>query len=166
MSMSSFTSNVNQRSGLTVCQWLLYLYPYLYPVHSELPLLLCTPHHVPSNISPCSLILHLSNMAPSRALIRCIASAQRRPTPHLLITTLSTRTQSCRPLSSRSSPLVGLRTATPRHIPIRRSYSQSQHTPPPEPPDYLSEGELHIFNKIKAELDPVRLEVCNLCVRP
>lgn len=29
----------------------------------------------------------------------------------------------------------------------------------PEPPDYLSEGELHVFNKIKDNLDPVRLEV-------
>ncbi|KAL1643867.1 hypothetical protein SLS58_004540 [Diplodia intermedia] len=29
----------------------------------------------------------------------------------------------------------------------------------PEPPDYLSEGELHVFNKIKDSLDPVRLEV-------
>ncbi|KAH7117875.1 bola protein [Dendryphion nanum] len=98
-------------------------------------------------------------MAPSRALLRCIASAQRRPAPHLLPLTIRMRTQSCCTLSSRSSPLVGLHTATPRHIPIRRSYSQSQHPPPPEPPDYLSEGELHIFNKIKAELAPVRLEV-------
>ncbi|KAF2085229.1 bola-like protein, partial [Saccharata proteae CBS 121410] len=29
----------------------------------------------------------------------------------------------------------------------------------PEPPDYLSEGELHIFEKIKAHLEPVKLEV-------
>ncbi|EKG10853.1 BolA protein [Macrophomina phaseolina MS6] len=29
----------------------------------------------------------------------------------------------------------------------------------PEPPDYLSEGELHVFNKIKDNLAPVRLEV-------
>ncbi|KAF2497328.1 bola-like protein, partial [Lophium mytilinum] len=28
-----------------------------------------------------------------------------------------------------------------------------------EPPDYLSEGELAVFNKIKAEFDPVNLEV-------
>lgn len=28
-----------------------------------------------------------------------------------------------------------------------------------EPPDYLSEGELHVFNKIKQELEPIRLEV-------
>ncbi|KAF2003162.1 bola-like protein, partial [Amniculicola lignicola CBS 123094] len=29
----------------------------------------------------------------------------------------------------------------------------------PEPPDYLNEKELHIFNKVKGELEPVRLEV-------
>jgi hypothetical protein len=29
----------------------------------------------------------------------------------------------------------------------------------PEPPDYLNEAELHIFNKIKAELAPAKLEV-------
>jgi len=38
-----------------------------------------------------------------------------------------------------------------------RMYSQASSTP--QPPDYLSEGELEIFNKIKAELDPIRLEV-------
>lgn len=36
-------------------------------------------------------------------------------------------------------------------------YSQAGNVP--QPPDYLSEGELEIFNKIKAELDPIRLEV-------
>lgn len=36
-------------------------------------------------------------------------------------------------------------------------YSQAGNAP--QPPDYLSEGELEIFNKIKAELDPTRLEV-------
>lgn len=35
----------------------------------------------------------------------------------------------------------------------------SQPSSSPEPPDYLSEGELEVFNKIKVELDPVRLEV-------
>lgn len=36
-------------------------------------------------------------------------------------------------------------------------YSQAGNAP--QPPDYLSESELEIFNKIKAELDPIRLEV-------
>ncbi|KAF2477504.1 bola-like protein, partial [Lindgomyces ingoldianus] len=40
---------------------------------------------------------------------------------------------------------------------VRRSSSQKSATP--DPPDYLSEGELHVFNKIKAELDPVKLKV-------
>jgi hypothetical protein len=39
----------------------------------------------------------------------------------------------------------------------RKMYSQAGNAP--QPPDYLSEGELEIFNKIKAELDPTRLEV-------
>ncbi|CAN9286239.1 unnamed protein product [Alternaria alternata] len=29
----------------------------------------------------------------------------------------------------------------------------------PEAPDYLNEAELHVFNKIKSELEPVKLEV-------
>ncbi|KAH4117183.1 hypothetical protein HBI88_142880 [Parastagonospora nodorum] len=39
-----------------------------------------------------------------------------------------------------------------------RSYSQ-QATTGPVAPDYLNEAELHVFNKIKGELDPVKLEV-------
>lgn len=35
-------------------------------------------------------------------------------------------------------------------------------TAAPEPPDFLSEGELHVFNKIKDKLEPVRLEVRKL----
>ncbi|GME61617.1 bola-like protein [Neofusicoccum parvum] len=38
----------------------------------------------------------------------------------------------------------------------RRNFSAAAA---PEPPDYLSEGELHVFNKIKDNLEPVRLEV-------
>jgi len=47
----------------------------------------------------------------------------------------------------------------------RRPYSQAagssgdSSSSALDPPDYLSEGELHVFNKIKAELDPVNLEV-------
>jgi hypothetical protein len=29
----------------------------------------------------------------------------------------------------------------------------------PEPPDFLNEAELHIFNKIRGELEPTKLEV-------
>ncbi|KAF2678162.1 bola-like protein, partial [Lentithecium fluviatile CBS 122367] len=42
--------------------------------------------------------------------------------------------------------------------PPRRAYS-TPSAPPPEPPDYLNEAELRIFNKVKVELEPVRLEV-------
>jgi len=28
-----------------------------------------------------------------------------------------------------------------------------------EAPDYLSEGEMHVFNKLKQELEPTKLEV-------
>ncbi|KAH8704567.1 bola protein [Phaeosphaeriaceae sp. PMI808] len=41
---------------------------------------------------------------------------------------------------------------------VRRAYSQ-QGGASPEPPDYLNDAELHVFNKIKATLEPVKLEV-------
>ncbi|USP77861.1 uncharacterized protein yc1106_05135 [Curvularia clavata] len=39
-----------------------------------------------------------------------------------------------------------------------RAYSQSASTTP-QPPDFLNEAELHVFNKIRSELEPVKLEV-------
>lgn len=39
-----------------------------------------------------------------------------------------------------------------------RSYS-AQASGAPEPPDFLNEAELHVFNKIKGELEPTKLEV-------
>lgn len=39
-----------------------------------------------------------------------------------------------------------------------RSYS-AQANGAPEPPDFLNEAELHVFNKIKGELEPTKLEV-------
>lgn len=44
--------------------------------------------------------------------------------------------------------------------PCTRPYSQLAGATP-HPPDYLNDAELHIFNKIKAELDPAKLEVCH-----
>lgn len=39
-----------------------------------------------------------------------------------------------------------------------RAYS-AQASGAPEPPDFLNEAELHIFNKIRGELEPTKLEV-------
>ncbi|KAF2015393.1 bola-like protein [Aaosphaeria arxii CBS 175.79] len=105
-------------------------------------------------------------MAPSRALLRCVATVRTRPSPHRLLTTFSARNQYIRPATilHTAHSAAPLRTSTQLHL--RRAYSQSQPEPQSEPqsntlepPDYLSEGELHIFNKIKAELEPVKLEV-------
>jgi len=96
-------------------------------------------------------------MAPSQALHQCTTSFRRSQAPRLLA--------ACRKRNKPSSPL------TIHHVPhmntslglpsplaaCMRMYSQASSTP--QPPDYLSEGELEIFNKIKAELDPIRLEV-------
>ncbi|PVI06361.1 bola-like protein [Periconia macrospinosa] len=43
----------------------------------------------------------------------------------------------------------------PAFLPFQRSYS----TAVPEPPDYLNDRELHVFNKIRDALEPVQLEV-------
>ncbi len=40
-----------------------------------------------------------------------------------------------------------------------RWYSQSAVSEP-QPPEHLNEAELHVFNKVKKELEPVRLDVC------
>jgi hypothetical protein len=100
-------------------------------------------------------------MAPSRAVAARVATAcmrtQTQPgrlAPRLFSTAAisahyTARTQFTSALRS-SRPLVPSFPA--------RSYSQ-QAGAAPEPPEFLSEGELHIFNKIKAELEPVKLEV-------
>jgi hypothetical protein len=74
----------------------------------------------------------------------------------LLTTSATTLRRSQQPSAlqyglSRQSQFVALCT---------RSYSQSASSSP-EAPDYLNEAELHVFNKIKAELEPVKLEVCS-----
>ncbi|KAF2126117.1 bola-like protein [Dothidotthia symphoricarpi CBS 119687] len=100
-------------------------------------------------------------MAPSRALLRRIARASIHPTPRLLSTSAHTRT----PLTIRSqtSSLCSLSARPTPPLLSRPSYSPAHPTRPysqsAEPPDYLNEAELHVFNKIKAELDPVKLEV-------
>jgi hypothetical protein len=101
---------------------------------------------------------HSSIMAPSRALQRCAASLLRTSTNRAprLHAVAAYRTPQPSPLLAYSS----LVSAAPVAAPCRRLYSQdTQASSAPEAPDYLSEGELHVFNKIKAELDPVHLEV-------
>src|SRR4051812_45801149 len=101
-------------------------------------------------------------MAPSRALLRCMTSASaqlhtpsRLRSASRLLSTLVIRPQcSTRSHTPQSSQLQHTRSA----VPCIRSYSQAAGAAP-EPPDYLNEAELHIFNKIRGELDPVKLEV-------
>jgi hypothetical protein len=59
-----------------------------------------------------------------------------------------------------SSPLSRASCQSHPTIFSTRLYSQQTSTSP-NPPDHLNEAELHIFNKIKGELDPVKLEVNN-----
>ncbi|KAH7408515.1 bola protein [Phaeosphaeria sp. MPI-PUGE-AT-0046c] len=101
-------------------------------------------------------------MAPSRALLRRITSASIKSYTH----TLLRPTARCHSTSV-VRPQCSTRLATPTSKPVRcthpalssiRSYSQPASSAP-EPPDYLNEAELHIFNKITGELDPVKLEV-------
>ncbi|KAI4653805.1 hypothetical protein J4E93_001572 [Alternaria ventricosa] len=98
-------------------------------------------------------------MAPSRAiLLRRIASAATapclRPTSRLLTTSTSAL---CR---TQQSSVLRSSLSRQSHLPTlcTQSYSQSASAAP-EAPDYLNEAELHVFNKIKAELEPVKLEV-------
>merc|ERR1711964_280253 len=102
---------------------------------------------------------HIATMAPSRAiLLRRIASAATapclRPTSRLLTTSTSAL---CR---TQQSSVLRSSLSRQSHLPTlcTRSYSQSASAAP-EAPDYLNEAELHVFNKIKAELEPVKLEV-------
>ncbi|KAI4651498.1 uncharacterized protein J4E78_008190 [Alternaria triticimaculans] len=98
-------------------------------------------------------------MAPSRAiLLRRIASAATapclRPSSRLLTSSTSAL---CR---TQQSSVLRSSLSRQSHLPTlcTRSYSQSASAAP-EAPDYLNEAELHVFNKIKAELEPVKLEV-------
>ncbi|KAH7076171.1 bola protein [Paraphoma chrysanthemicola] len=96
-------------------------------------------------------------MAPSRAILRCITSAS--VLPHIRPT--------LRPISTPANSRCMTTTSALHYSPVQhtgfpaictRSYSQASAAAP-EPPEYLNEAELHIFNKIKTELEPVKLEV-------
>lgn len=128
-------------------------------------------------------------MAPSRAFKRLATSATQPPAqssapPHIMHNIRSAYARTCnyRPISTLSAR-TRTHTRTPstpiatghrqarswaqKDSPISqqrqsRSYSSPSADSGPDavqPPDYLNEKELHVFNKIKAELEPVRLEV-------
>jgi hypothetical protein len=104
-------------------------------------------------------------MAPSRAiLIRRIASAyvqpqvSRRASARLLATSASAI--AVRPQCIRPTAVPRLQTA----YTSSRAYS-AEASGAPEPPDFLNEAELHIFNKIRGELEPTKLEVRRLAAR-
>lgn len=98
-------------------------------------------------------------MAPSRAiLIRRIASTCVLPQVRTRAgTRLLSNTTAARPQCIRAIALPRLQTS---YIP-NRTYS-AEASGAPEPPDFLNEAELHIFNKIRGELDPTKLEVREL----
>ncbi|RMZ67873.1 Altered inheritance of mitochondria 1 [Pyrenophora seminiperda CCB06] len=99
-----------------------------------------------------------ATMAPSRAfLLRRIASVARTPFSPLGVRLITT---SFRRPSTRQLPVLqpSLSKQSQSSIHCMRPYSQSAN-PTPQAPDYLNEAELHVFNKIQAELEPVKLEV-------
>ncbi|KAF2629453.1 bola-like protein [Macroventuria anomochaeta] len=96
-------------------------------------------------------------MAPSRAiLIRRITSACVQPQIRMRTGArlLSTSATAVRPQCIRATAIPRFQTT---HA-STRAYS-AQASGAPEPPDFLNEAELHIFNKIRGELEPTKLEV-------
>ena len=96
-------------------------------------------------------------MAPSRAtLIRRIAFACIQPQIRMRAGArlLSTSAAAIRPqcIFATVSPRIQITHAS------TRAYS-AQVSGAPEPPDFLNEAELHVFNKIRRELEPTKLEV-------
>ncbi|KAJ4400430.1 hypothetical protein N0V91_008684 [Didymella pomorum] len=96
-------------------------------------------------------------MAPSRAiLIRHIASAYVQPQIRMRAGArlLSTSATAVRPRCIHPTAVSRLQTAYSSSRPYSAEASGA-----PEPPDFLNEAELHVFNKIKGELEPTKLEV-------
>ncbi|KAI5207028.1 hypothetical protein E4T39_02151 [Aureobasidium subglaciale] len=101
-------------------------------------------------------------MAPSRALLRSASTAFtaiRSPAPatRTLVSTASRQLHHLsfsRPVAKHTLPAFFATT------PSRRwNSSEAAEGSAVEAPDYLDEKELHIFTKLKAELDPTKLEV-------
>ncbi|KAK8159251.1 bola protein [Phyllosticta citrichinensis] len=95
-------------------------------------------------MAPSRVALRLTGSLGNQLVSRAAATTASRAAPSYLRTTQS---------AVRSSPF--------RRVTWRAYSTEAPPTATPdvEPPDYLSEGELHVFRKIKQELDPVRLEV-------
>lgn len=99
-------------------------------------------------------------MAPSRALlIQRMASACTRPQIPMragarLFSSPAAPAAVARPRCMRAAVTPRFRN-TPA---TTRAYSAPADGAP-EPPDFLNEAELHIFNKIRGELEPTKLEV-------
>lgn len=67
---------------------------------------------------------------------------------------LSTSATAVRPQCIRATAVPRIQTT---HVPSRAYGAEASGAP--EAPDFLNEAELHVFNKIKGELEPTKLEV-------
>lgn len=108
--------------------------------------------------------------APSRALARCASMRLRiPPMRNHGARCVRMRTLSCIAIRTGPSPRIQSTRADSSYrslgIAYRRAYSSetpqdsATSSQRPEPPDYLSEGERKIFEKIRRELEPVSLQV-------
>lgn len=100
-----------------------------------------------------------AQMAPARLVLR--HASMLRST--IIATGLRSRHLST---SVRGLPsLMSAVTNTPRQkIGTSLRWSSTESSSLPEPPDYLNEAELKIFNIIKQELQPTKLEVSTECI--
>lgn len=104
-------------------------------------------------------------MAPSRTVFRSasIALAALRTSSRTLASAAPAARQLHHISSSSRTPLTrSTLSATFTTTPTRRSNSSDAAAEAPsavEAPDYLDEKELHIFQKLAAELSPTKLEV-------
>ncbi|KAG9667507.1 hypothetical protein KCU95_g17940, partial [Aureobasidium melanogenum] len=104
-------------------------------------------------------------MAPSRTVLRSasIALAALRTSSRTLASAAPAARQLHHISSSSRTPLTrSTLSATFTTTPTRRSTSSDAAAEAPsavEAPDYLDEKELHIFQKLAAELSPTKLEV-------